>query len=111
MARAMAMGKMHKVFPITGGIPAAIAAVLPGSVVHEITGKGPEELSLKRRFHIGHPSGILDVEVEARQDGETIHVVQCTLGRTARKIMEGRVYIPKKVISHKGVRILSLLDR
>ena len=97
IARAMAMGKMHKVFPITGGIPAAIAAVLPGSVVHKITGKGPGGPSLKRRFHIGHPSGILDVEVEARQDGKEIRVIQCTLGRTARKVMEGRVYISKNV--------------
>ena len=97
MARAMAMGKMHKVFPITGGIPAGIAAVIPGSVVHEITGEGSEGLPLKRRFHIGHPSGILDVEVEARQDGKEIRVIQCTLGRTARKILEGRVLISKKV--------------
>ena len=97
IARAMAMGKMHKVFPITGGIPAAIAALLPGSVVHEIAGKGSGGLPLKRKFNIGHPSGILDVEVEAKQDGKRIHVVQCTIGRTARKILEGRVYISKKV--------------
>lgn len=97
IARAMAMGKMHKVFPITGGIPAAIAALLPGSVVHEIAGKGSGGLPLKRRFNIGQPSGILDVEVEAKQDGKRIHVVQCTIGRTARRIMEGRVYISKKV--------------
>jgi methylitaconate Delta-isomerase len=97
IARAMAMGKMHKVFPITGGIPAAIAALLPGSVVHSIAGKRSGGLPLRRKFNIGHPSGILDVEVEARQDGEKIWVIQCTLGRTARKIMEGRVYIPKNV--------------
>jgi 2-methylaconitate cis-trans-isomerase PrpF len=95
LARAMAMGRMHKVFPITGGIPAAIAAVIPGSVIHSIIGEGGREPSLKRRLNIGHPSGILDVEVEARQDGREIHVIQCTIGRTARKIMEGRVYIPK----------------
>ena len=40
---------------------------------------------------------ILDVEVEARQDEKEIHVVQCTIGRTARKIMEGRVYISKGI--------------
>jgi 2-methylaconitate cis-trans-isomerase PrpF len=97
LARAMAMGKMHKVFPITGGVPAAIAAVIPGSVVHEIIGKGEGEPSLKRKLNIGHPSGILDVEVEARQDERGIHIVQCTIGRTARKIMEGRVYISKGV--------------
>jgi 2-methylaconitate cis-trans-isomerase PrpF len=97
LARAMAMGKMHKVFPVTGGIPAAIAAVLPGSVVYEIAGKREEGVLLKRKLNIGHPSGILDVEVEAKWDGKDLHVVQCTIGRTARKIMEGRVYISEKV--------------
>jgi 2-methylaconitate cis-trans-isomerase PrpF len=97
VARAMAMGKMHKVFPITGGIPAAIAAVIPGSVIHGITGQGLEGPVLKKKFYIGHPSGILDVEVEARWGEKGLHVVQCTVGRTARKIMEGRVYISKKV--------------
>jgi methylitaconate Delta-isomerase len=96
-ARAMAMGKMHKVFPITGGIPAAIGAVLPGSILYEISGRKEEGPSWKRRLNIGHPSGILDVEVEARQDGKGIYVVQCTIGRTARKIMEGRVHISERI--------------
>lgn len=99
IARAMAMGKMHKVFPITGGIPAAIAAVIPGSVIHEITGRGQENSLSRRKLNIGHPSGILGVEVEARQDGKEVQIVQCTIGRTARKIMEGRVFIPKRAYS------------
>lgn len=97
LARAMAMGKMHKVFPVTGGIPAAIAAVLPGSVIYQMVGQGRGETILRKKMNIGHPSGILDVEVEARLDGKDLHVVQCTIGRTARKIMEGRVYISEKV--------------
>ena len=97
LARAMAMGKMHKVFPVTGGIPAAIAAVLPGSVICQMVEQGRGETSLRKRVNIGHPSGVLDVEVEARLDGKDLHVVQCTIGRTARKIMEGRVYISGKV--------------
>lgn len=96
VARAMAMGKMHKVFPITGGIPAAIAAIIPGSTVNEMVGK-KEEGVIKRRFNIGHPSGILDVEVEAEIRGKEVRVIQCTIGRTARKIMDGRVYISEKV--------------
>jgi methylitaconate Delta-isomerase len=97
IARAMAMGKMHKVFPITGGIPAAIAAVIPGSVVHEITGQGQGNPLSRRKLNIGHPSGILDVEVETRGDGKEVQIVQCTIGRTARKIMEGKVHISKRI--------------
>ena len=101
VARAMAMGRMHKVFPITGGIPAAIGAILPGSVFDGVV-RRKEDASPRRRFNIGHPSGILDVEVETKGGGQNVHIVQCTIGRTARKIMEGRVYISKRVYSFSG---------
>ena len=96
VARVMAMGKMHKTFAITAGIPAAIAAVIPGSVVHGVVGEsGPME----RTVIIGHPSGQMDVKVEARREGDQFQVISCTVGRTARKIMEGRVYISRRVYS------------
>jgi len=96
VARVMAMGKMHKTFAITAGIPAAIAAVIPGSVVHGVVGEsGPME----RTVIIGHPSGQMDVKVEARREGDQFQVISCTVGRTARKIMEGRVYILRRVYS------------
>ena len=94
VARVMAMGKMHKAFAITAGIPAAIAAVIPGSVVHQVSdGSG----SMERTVLIGHPSGRMEVKVEARQEENRVSVVSCMIGRTARKVMEGRVYISKKV--------------
>jgi 2-methylaconitate cis-trans-isomerase PrpF len=96
VARVMAMGKMHKTFAITAGIPAAIAAVIPGSVVHQVIG---ESSSMERTVLIGHPSGQMDVKVEAHKEGDQFRVISCTVGRTARKIMEGRVYISNKVYS------------
>ncbi len=96
LARLMAIGKLHKAFAITAGVPAAAASVIPGSVVHRVivgTGDDPME----RKLVIGHPSGQMDVGVEARKEEGRIRIVSCTIGRTARKIMEGRVYIPRKV--------------
>jgi 2-methylaconitate cis-trans-isomerase PrpF len=98
LARVMAMGKMHKTFAITAGIPAAIAGVIPGSVVHKVI-KGGSQRVMGRDVILGHPSGQMDVKVEAREEDDEIRVISCTIGRTARKIMEGRVFIPKKVYS------------
>jgi hypothetical protein len=98
VARVMAMGKVHKTFAITAGIPAAIAAVIPGSTVHKVTG-GASDHPLTRTVNIGHPSGQMDVRVEAKQEGDHLRVLSCTVGRTARKIMEGWVFIPGKAYS------------
>lgn len=102
VARVMAMGKMHKAFAITAGIPIAIGAVIPGSIVQEIVGGNQGEAAVKK-VTIGHPSGKFEVEVESRQEGDRFNILRCTVGRTARKIMEGRVYISKRVykLDHK----------
>ena len=101
VARVMAMGKMHKTFAITAGIPAAIGAVIPGSVVNQVVGSFSQGTA-EREIIIGHPSGMMDVKVEARFDRDQPSIVSCTVGRTARKIMEGKVYISSKVYQLKS---------
>ncbi|MCE5262259.1 MAG: 3-methylitaconate isomerase [Deltaproteobacteria bacterium] len=92
LARVMAMGKMHKAFALTAAVPAAIGAILPGSVVNRAA--GGERTAAEHKIIIGHPSGVMDVAVEVRFEKGEPRIVSCTVGRTARKIMEGRVYIP-----------------
>ncbi len=96
LARLMAMGKMHKAFAITAGIPAAIAAVIPGSVVNRVVGGTPPG-SAAGEIVIGHPSGTMDLRVEARFGKDGLSIVSCTVGRTARRIMDGRVYVSEKI--------------
>ncbi len=102
LARVMAMGKLHKAFAITAGVPAAAASAIPGSTIHEVVRRSESSSAEGRKLIIGHPSGKFDVEVKARQEGDQVHILSCTVGRTARKIMEGRVYIPRKVYKLKG---------
>jgi 2-methylaconitate cis-trans-isomerase PrpF len=94
VARTMAMGKMHKTFPITGSIPSAVAALIPGSTVEEIIDRGRKS---EGRITIGHPSGTLDIAAEMGEKEEQLCVISCTVGRTARRIMDGRVYVPERV--------------
>jgi 2-methylaconitate cis-trans-isomerase PrpF len=83
LARVMAMGKMHKVFAITAAIPAAIGAILPDSVVNRVAGGG---LRISAgRFDKGEP-----------------RILSCTIGRTARKILDGRVYVSGKIYDSKS---------
>ncbi len=100
VARVMAMGKMHKTFAITAGIPAAIGAVVPGSVVNQVVGAGSQGAA-EKEIIIGHPSGMMDVKVDAKFDQGQPHIVSCTVGRTARKIMEGKVFISRQAYSSK----------
>lgn len=96
LARVMAMGKMHKTFAITAGIPAAIGAVIPNSVVNQVVAGG-KPVPTDKEIVIGHPSGMMEVKVEMRIEKGQPHIVSCTVGRTARKIMDGQVYVPASV--------------
>jgi hypothetical protein len=87
------MGKMHKTFAITAGIPAAIGAVLPNSVVNQVVAGG-KPVPADKAIVIGHPSGMMDIKVEMRMEKGQPYIVSCTVGRTARKIMDGTVFVP-----------------
>jgi 2-methylaconitate cis-trans-isomerase PrpF len=100
LARVMSMGKMHKTFAVTAGIPAAIGAVLPNSVVNQVVAGG-KPVPADKEIVIGHPSGMMDVKVEMRMKKGQPYIVSCTVGRTARKIMDGKVYVPTSVYSTK----------
>jgi 2-methylaconitate cis-trans-isomerase PrpF len=100
LARVMAMGKMHKTFAVTAGIPAAIGAVIPNSVVNQVVAGG-KLVPADKEIVIGHPSGMMDVKVEMRMKKGQPYIVSCTVGRTARKIMDGKVYVPTCVYSTK----------
>ncbi len=84
-ARVITVGKFHKTHPITVGIATATAACIPGTVTYETaSGAGREN-----RVRIGQPSGILEIKIVL--DGED--VVKGGAVRTARRIMDGYVYV------------------
>ena len=46
-----------------------------------------------QEFIIGHFSGVMPVEVEGREEGGTFRLEKAIMYRTARRIMEGYVYV------------------
>ena len=93
----VSMQKMHQSYAGTGAVCLSVAACVSGSVVNSVFAVGGKSgaggiRSATVRF--GHPSGLIEVEVEADENGELKRV---TMGRTARRLMDGRVYVPARL--------------
>lgn len=94
VARMLSMGKVHGAYPTTGAVGTAGAARLQGTVVYEMI--PPDRRSLPE-VRIGHVSGSLGVDATMQADGSEFKYVRGTVYRTARRIMDGFIYIPESV--------------
>jgi probable AcnD-accessory protein PrpF len=89
-ARIFSMGKLHHAMTGTGAVAIAVAAAIPGTVVARAVGGS----DAREEVRFGHPSGSLRVGAAAsRQDGEW-KVEKATMSRSARRLMEGQVFVP-----------------
>ncbi len=77
--------RLHKAFAATGAVCTAVAAHLPGTIVHEVARRFDDGI-----VRIGHPTGVFPVRVRLGRDGE---ILEASYSRTARRIMEGTVYV------------------
>jgi hypothetical protein len=81
---------MHKAYPGTGGIVTGAAAKLKGTVVSDLL---TENQKAKNEIIIGHFSGTVPVEVSTQDEGGVFRLEKAVIFRTARRIMDGYVYI------------------
>ena len=86
----MFMQIMHKTYSGTATVCTGCAAVTPGTLVYQM--RGEKSTGLVR---IGHPGGIIECDT-ARENGT---ITRAVFGRTARRIMEGYVYVPRSVLA------------
>lgn len=89
IARMISMGKLHHAIPGTGAVAVAVAAALPGTLVHTLTG----DLD-GRQVRIGHTAGTVAVGARAREVGGVWQVEKASMSRSARRLMEGWVRGP-----------------
>ena len=97
LARVITGGKLHKVFPVTSGIATAVATCIPGTILAEVIGnsvKKEEFFEKEKRIRIGHPSGVMKVKINLRKQKNNWLIEKAVVGRTARIIMDGFVYVP-----------------
>jgi methylitaconate Delta-isomerase len=90
--RLMSMQTPHRSYAVSGGISTAVAALVPGTVVHACRAPS-EDPALVR---IAHPYGVMDVRVEMDESGARPRSAR--MGRTARLIMSGLAYVPASVM-------------
>lgn len=91
LARVVTSDRLHKAFPITSGIATATAACIPGTIPNEIINKSLEKENVIR---IGHPSGIMEVIITIEKYNDSWTIEKAIIGRTARIILDGFVYVP-----------------
>lgn len=88
VSRLMFMQVMHKTYAGTGTTCTGAAAKIPGTIVNEVCG------SKDSLVRIGHPAGVLEIEVETENQNGQVILKRAAFGRTARRIMDGYVYVP-----------------
>ena len=95
LGRAISMGNCHRAFPLTVAMCLAVAARVPGSVVHECLGDGAGRATGSGSdVRLGHPSGVLPIAARVDTSGGEPRAETVTVYRTARRLMEGFVRVP-----------------
>jgi probable AcnD-accessory protein PrpF len=89
LARIFSMGVLHHAMTGTGAVAIAAAAAIPGTVVSRLAPVGADG-----RVRFGHPSGVLSVGAEAREESGQWAVRKVMMSRSARRLMEGWVRVP-----------------
>lgn len=89
-SRLLFMLKMHKAYPVTGAVATGAAAKIPGTIVFELA---RPESRRREETYIGHPAGVLEIEAAVQQE-EGLKLTRAAISRTARRIMEGYIFVP-----------------
>lgn len=89
-ARVISVFKCHKACPLTSASAISVAAFLKGSVIEKTIGSPKEGQETVR---IGHPSGVMTMVPDLAEESGEIRLSGVAVQRTARRIMEGTLYI------------------
>ena len=83
--RMISVGSMHKAYPMTYAVGTGSACLISGTIANEVC----RDVSGKSSVRLGHASGAMEVLVD--MDGDEVR--KAGVVRTARRIMDGYIYI------------------
>jgi 2-methylaconitate cis-trans-isomerase PrpF len=98
VSRGFFMQEMHKTYAGTGTVCTGAAAMIEGTLVHRVCSSRAMQT---KEVRIGHPSGVISIEVEVEKIADGFHLKKAAFGRTSRRIMEGFVYVPENLFGTK----------
>lgn len=87
LARIASMQKIHKAYAVTGAICTGAASKIKGTIVNDVISN---RASNDDTLIIGQPYGPMEVTIDIEDD----KIIKEGVFRTARKILDGIVYIP-----------------
>jgi hypothetical protein len=90
LVRMLSMGLPHLAIPLTGALCVGVAAQIAGSLVRECA----RPIGASGVFRVGHSSGVLPVSAVVVRQGGGWFAERVSVFRTARVLMEGRVFAP-----------------
>ena len=85
--RMLSNGQPHRALPLTVSLCMAVAARIEGSLVHQLTRAGSDDI------RIAMPSGILVVAATVKKENGAWHAEQGAFYRTQRRMFDGQVYV------------------
>lgn len=92
-ARVISLGKVHKSINVTVSVAVTAAALLPGTLAHRLSAGAAVRAEAPGSLRIGHPSGVVQTQGLLGRAEERPVVEWVSLGRTARRIMDGEVLV------------------
>lgn len=97
VGRLMSMQTAHRSYMITGAIATAAAAFVPGTIVAQAVrsrGSRPEPDTIR----IAHPYGVMEALVRALDPTDPGTIRAIAVGRTARHILDGTVWVRRRAL-------------
>ena len=88
--RVVSSGQVHRALPVTISLCTAVAARITGTLVAEALSPSAGKTSLR----LGMPSGILTVDADVVSEGGAWFARSGAFYRTARRLFDGRVWVP-----------------
>jgi 2-methylaconitate cis-trans-isomerase PrpF len=101
IGRVMSMQTAHRAYQATAAICTAAAAFVEGSVVHQAT-RPRDGRPDPNAIRLAHPYGVMEMSVQTAPSSDELHITGITIGRTARHILDGVVWVPAELMA--GVR-------